>query len=117
MINIKSISALTSLAISSIAISSLIADDELLLDKSLESLLNTNIQTKSQVGTRDTSKDYLQSSSPVDVITLGQIQISGVTKLTDLLNYYISGFTVTRTSLADGIDHIVQYTLRGMKAD
>ena len=101
----------------SLVTSSLMADDASLLDESLENLLNTDIQTKAQVGSRANAKDYLESSAPVDVITLTQIQSSGVTQLTDLLAYYIAGFTAMRTSITDGMDHIVDYTLRGMRAD
>ena len=97
--------------------SSLMANDKVLLDKSLENLLNTDIQTKVQVGSRADAKDYLQSNAPVDVITLRQIQSSGVTQLTDLLDYYIAGFSTARSSISDGMDHIVNYSLRGMKAD
>jgi len=97
--------------------SSLMADDKSLVNKSLQDLLNTDIQTKAQVGSRDIAKDYLQSNAPIDVITLEQIKSSGVTKLSDLLNYYITGFSASRFSLSDGTDHIVQYTFRGMKAD
>lgn len=112
MTNIKA-----KLLLSSLIISSLMADDRLLLDKNLDNLLNTNIEPKAQVGSRDIPKDYLQSNAPVDVITLEQIQSSGVTKLTDLLTYYVAGFTQYRTSLHDDLDHTVSYTLRGMKAD
>lgn len=112
MTNIKA-----KLLLISLVVSSLIADEKLLLDESLESLLDTNIQTKAQIGTRDISKDHLQSNTAIDVITLEQIHSSAVTKLTDLLDYYIAGFSVTRSSLSDGMDHIVEYSLRGMKAD
>ena len=97
--------------------SSLIAEDTSLLDESLENLLNTDIQTKAQVGSRASAKDYLESNAPVDVITLHQIQSSRVTQLTDLLDYYIAGFSTARSSITDGMDHIVNYTLRGMRAD
>ena len=93
------------------------AEDVSLLDESLENLLNTEIQTKAQIGTRSNAKDYLESNAPVDVITLRQIQSSGVTQLTDLLKYYIAGFSTERSSISDGMDHIVNYSLRGMKAD
>lgn len=112
MINIK-----TRLFISSLAVSSLTANGNLLVEKDLESLLDTKIETKAQIGSRDVSKDYLKSNAPVDVITLEQIEASGVTKLTDLLKYYVAGFTATRTSVSDGMDHIVNYSLRGMNAD
>jgi len=103
--------------ITSLLVSSLSANDNALLNESLENLLNTDIQSKAQVGTRGKAKDSLHSNAPVDVITLKQIQNSGVTTLTDLLSYYVADFTSHRTSLADGVDHIVQYTLRGMQAD
>ena len=101
----------------SLLTSSLIASDTTLINKSLEELLNTNIQTKAHVGTRGKAQDYLTSDAPVDVITLAQIESSGVTRVTDLLHYYVAGFTAISPSLTDGTDHIVSYSLRGMGAD
>jgi len=100
----------------SLLTSSLIASDTL-QNKSLEELLNTNIQTKADIGSRGSAKDYLTSNDPVDVITLAQIESSGVTRVTDLLHYYVAGFTAISPSLTDGTDHIVSYSLRGMGAD
>jgi len=105
------------LLIISLLTSSLIASDTTLINKSLEELLNTDIQTKAHLGTRDKARDYLTSYAPVDVITLAQIESSGVTRVTDLLHYYIAGFVVASFSLTDGTDHIVSYSLRGMGAD
>ena len=88
-----------------------------LSEESLEKLLNEKIELKSQIGSRDRAKNYLDSSSPVDIITAQQIHSSGQTRLTDVLKYYIAGFNVTQTSLTDTKDHIVSYTLRGMSPD
>lgn len=117
MIKISPQISVTLFTLSTLVATPLLANDSNLMDKSLEGLLGTNIQTKAQVGSRDISKNYLESSSPVDVITLENIRQSGVTNLTSLLNYFISSFTVSRSSISDGMDHIVQYSLRGMRAD
>jgi len=91
--------------------------EDILSEESLESLLNEKIELKSQIGSRDKAKNYLDSSSPVDVITAQQISSSGQTKLTDVLKYYIAGFNTTQTSITDAKDHIISYTLRGMSSD
>ncbi len=91
------------------------ADD--LDDKSLESLLNETIELKSEIGSREQAKNFLDSKSPVDVITAKQIEESGQTKLTNVLKYFVPGFNTIETSVSDGSDHINGFTLRGMNSD
>lgn len=91
--------------------------NDTLSDNSLEEILNEKIELKSQIGSRDNAKNYLDSSSPIDVITSQQISSSGQTKLTDLLKYFVPGFNTIETSIADASDHIRSFTLRGMSSD
>jgi iron complex outermembrane receptor protein len=95
---------------------SLYATDEL-DDKSLESILNETIELKSAIGSREQKKHFLDSKSPVDVITAKQIEESGQTKLTNVLKYFVPGFNTIETSVSDGTDHINGFTLRGMNSD
>ena len=84
---------------------------------SLEDILNTKTELKSQIGSRDNAKNFLDSNSPVDVITAQQIKNSSQTKLTDVLKYFVAGFNTTESSITDGSDHIRSFTLRGMSSD
>ena len=101
----------------SLLFSNILNADDILNEDSLENLLNEKIELKSQIGSRDRAKNYLDSSSPVDVITASQIESSGQTQLTDVLKYFVSGFNATTSSLTDAKDHIVSFTLRGMSSD
>ena len=84
---------------------------------SLEDILNTKTELKSQIGSRDNAKNFLDSNSPVDVITSQQIKNSSQTKLTDVLKYFVAGFNTTESSITDGSDHIRSFSLRGMSSD
>ncbi len=91
------------------------ADD--LNDISLEDLLNTETELKADVGSRNGSRNLLETPAPVDVITYKQIEKSGLTSLNDVLRYFVSGFNSPETSVADGTDHVRVFTLRGMGSD
>ncbi len=107
----------TFLTLASLLFSHFLYAEGSLSKDSLEDLLNEKIELKSQVGSRDTAKNYLDSSSAVDVITASQIESSGQTQLTDVLKYFIAGFNATTSSITDAKDHIVSFTLRGMSSD
>jgi len=92
------------------------ADDDF-SDSSLEDLLNVETELKADIGSRNGSKNLLQTSAPVDVVTYKQIKESGLTSLNDVLRYFIAGFNSPETSVADGTDHIRVFTLRGMSSD
>ena len=104
------------LLLSAVILTNLNGSDDL-FDESLESILNENVEIKAQLGTRENSKNILDSASAVDVITSEQIENSGQTKLTNLLKYFVAGFNVIETSVADGSDHVNSFTLRGMSSD
>ena len=86
-------------------------------DAGIEDILNMQSELKVDVGSRSGAKNHLDSRSPVDVITFDQIENSGLTKLTDVLAYFVAGFNAPQTSVADGSDHVRVFTLRGMSPD
>ena len=92
------------------------ANDEL-YDENLESILDIKTELKAEVGSRDGARNFLDSRSPVDVVTYEQIQNSGATNLTEALSYLVAGFNAPSTTVTDGSDHVQIYTLRGMNAD
>lgn len=95
---------------------SLCADDHL-FDQSLENMLSMKTELKAEVGSRGNSRNFLNSSSPVDVVTYEQIDKTGLTSLSDVLRYFVPGFNAPETSISDGSDHIRAFTLRGMSPD
>ena len=95
---------------------SLCANDTL-FDKSLESILDVKTELKAEVGSREGARNFLDSRSPVDVVTSEQIEHSGATNLTEALSYLVSGFNAPSTTVTDGSDHVKSFTLRGMSSD
>ncbi|MCK9492264.1 MAG: TonB-dependent receptor [Sulfurimonas sp.] len=87
------------------------------LDDDLQDLLDMRSELKADVGSRSGAKNFLESRSPVDVITHTQIEDSGLTSLTDVMRYFVAGFNAPETSVADGSDHVRAFTLRGMSPD
>jgi iron complex outermembrane receptor protein len=94
----------------------LLASDDMSKD-SLEDIMNMESELKADIGSRSGSRSFLDSNSPIDIITSKQIEKSGLTSLTDVLRYFIAGFNAPETSVADGSDHIRAFTLRGMSPD
>lgn len=90
---------------------------QLSLDDDLDDILNMQSELKADIGSRSGAKNFLESRSPVDVITHTQIEDSGLTSLTDVMRYFVAGFNAPETSVADGSDHIRAFTLRGMSPD
>ena len=90
---------------------------ENIYDKSMEDILSMESELKAEIGSREGARNYLDSNTPVDVITYKQIENSGLTSLTDVLRYFVAGFNAPETSIADGSDHVRAFTLRGMAPD
>ena len=97
-------------------VTSLGANDDI-FDESIEDIFNMESELKADVGSRAGSRNFLDSLSPLDVITYQQIDNSGLTSLTEVLRYFVAGFNAPQTSVADGSDHVRAFTLRGMSPD
>ncbi|WP_345972182.1 TonB-dependent receptor plug domain-containing protein [Sulfurimonas diazotrophicus] len=95
----------------------ILSAEDNLYTKSMESILSTESELKAQVGSRTNAVNYLESNTPIDVITQEQIARSGMTSLPDILRYFVAGFNAPETSIADGSDHVRTITLRGMSPD
>lgn len=96
--------------------SSLMADEDI-FDKSLEDIVNMQSELKAEVGSRNGATNFLYTKAAIDVITFDQIEYSGLTSLTAVLNYFVAGFNAPSPSLNDGSDHVRAFTLRGMSSD
>lgn len=95
---------------------SLVANDDI-LEESLEDIMGMESELKAEVGSRNGSKNFLESRAPIDVITFDQIEHSGLTSLQDVLGYFVAGFNAPKSSVSDGSDHVRAFTLRGMSPD
>jgi len=103
--------------LSTLFVSRLLCDQSDIYEKSLKELLSTKSELKTDIGSRGGAKNYLESNTPIDVITYQQIEHSGLTSLVDVLRYFVAGFNAPETSVADGSDHVRSFTIRGMSPD
>ena len=86
-------------------------------DFALEHLLNMETDAKINIGSRGKAIDSSDAKVPVDVVTATQIDKTGYTELTQVLQRFIPGFNYPRPYLADGSAHVRPFTLRGMSPD
>ncbi len=88
-----------------------------LFEMSMTDLVEMDSLAQVEVGSRGKAIDFLQTKVPVDVITAEQIDRTGHTELSRVLQRFIPGFNFPRPSIKDGSDHIRPFTLRGMAPD
>ena len=108
---------LKSILLSGFLLAITLSSNEDIYQKSMQDILSLESEIKADIGSRDGARNYLDSNTPVDVITYKQIDNSGLTSLTDVLRYFVAGFNAPETSIADGTDHVRAFTLRGMSPD
>ncbi len=83
----------------------------------LDELLAMEVDPEANIGNRGQSIALDKAKVPVDVITAEQINHTGYTELSKVLQRFIPGFNFPRPSITDGTDHIRPFTLRGMAPD
>lgn len=93
-----------------------LANDEL-YDKSLDELLNLEMEERVEIGSREGARDLSDSEVPIDVISSKEIEKSGYKELSKVLQKYIPSFNFPRPSITDGSDHVQPFTLRGLSPD
>lgn len=69
------------------------------------------------VGTRSETRTALQTAAPVDVISIGQLENTGITELNSALAASLPSFNFPSPSITDGTDHVRPATLRGLGPD
>ena len=77
-------------------------------------------QDKSQIivtGTRRTDRTIANSTVPIDVVSSQELQNSGATEISRLLNNIVPSFNFPQPSLTDGTDSLRPATLRGLAPD
>jgi len=68
-------------------------------------------------GTRQPNRTAVDAPAPVDVFTAQQIQQSGRTETSQIIEMLAPSFNFPRPSVTDGTDHIRPATLRGLNSD
>ncbi len=111
----KNLKLLSTFSILVTTILSATSDD--LYNKSLNELLNLELEPNVEVGSRDKSRALNDSAVAIDVITSKEIEKTGYTELTKVLQRFIPSFNYPRVSIRDGSDHQRPFTLRGLNPD
>ena len=68
-------------------------------------------------GTREPNRTAVDAPAPVDVFTAQEIQQSGRTETSQIIELLAPSFNFPRPSVTDGTDHIRPATLRGLNSD
>lgn len=92
-------------------------ESENLFDQSLEDLMAMESELKAEVGSRVGARNFLNSRTPVDVITHQEIAKTGLTSLAQVIRYFVPGFNLPEPAIADGTDHVRVISFRGMSPD
>ena len=92
-------------------------DIEQLYNRELSDLFDMETEAKAEIGSRGGAVNLLEAKVPIDVVTAEQINRTGYTELSKVLQRFIAGFNFPRPSIKDGTDHIRPFTLRGMAPD
>jgi iron complex outermembrane receptor protein len=84
---------------------------------SLETPTN-NLDEIVVVGSRTPNKSKLETTVPIDVVSLAKIRnVTPQTSINDILTYLIPAFNSNRQSASDGTEHIDPASLRGLGPD
>ena len=94
-----------------------LSDSDTYYQQPLDALMQVQTQLKADVGSRAGTRDALEATVPIDVITAEQLLSSGSSDLSRALATLIPGFNAPRPSIADGTDHVTPITLRGLNPD
>ena len=70
------------------------------------------------VGSRNNNRSSLDTPAPIDIIPLEHVtNTTGQIEINQILQYVIPSFNASKQSGADGADHVVPATLRGLGPD
>ncbi len=69
------------------------------------------------IGTRREGRTVIESPVPVDVISTADIEASGLSETTQILQMLIPSYNAPQASITDGSDHVRPATLRGLGPD
>ncbi len=69
------------------------------------------------LGTRRQGRTVVDSPVPVDVLTPAEIEATGFTETTQVLQLLVPSYNAPQASITDGSDHIRPATLRGLGPD
>lgn len=69
------------------------------------------------LGTRRQGRTVIDSPVPVDVLTPAEIEATGLTETTQILQQLVPSYNAPQASITDGSDHVRPATLRGLGPD
>ncbi|MEJ7810717.1 MAG: TonB-dependent receptor [Gemmatimonadaceae bacterium] len=76
-----------------------------------------NLDEIAIVGSRAADRTVVQAPVPIDVLSAAEIQATGLTETSQIIQMLAPSFNFPRPSVTDGTDHIRPATLRGLGPD
>ena len=77
----------------------------------------TSLEAVAITGTRGEARTVISAPVPIDVLSTADIQLTGRTETSQIIQAVAPSFNFPRTSIGDGTDHIRPATLRGLAPD
>jgi iron complex outermembrane receptor protein len=77
----------------------------------------TSLEAVAVLGTRGKERTVISAPVPIDVLSTADIQLTGRTETSQIIQAVAPSFNFPRTSIGDGTDHIRPATLRGLAPD
>jgi iron complex outermembrane receptor protein len=77
----------------------------------------TSLEAVAVLGTRGQERTVISAPVPIDVLSTTDIQLTGRTETSQIIQAVAPSFNFPRTSIGDGTDHIRPATLRGLAPD
>jgi iron complex outermembrane receptor protein len=77
----------------------------------------TSLEAVAITGTRGEERTVISAAVPIDVLSTTDIQLTGRTETSQIIQAVAPSFNFPRTSIGDGTDHIRPATLRGLAPD
>jgi iron complex outermembrane receptor protein len=77
----------------------------------------TSLEAVAITGTRGEERTVISAAVPIDVLSTTDIQLTGRTETSQIIQAVAPSFNFPRTSVGDGTDHIRPATLRGLAPD
>jgi iron complex outermembrane receptor protein len=77
----------------------------------------TSLEAVAVLGTRGQERSVISAPVPIDVLSTADIQLTGRTETSQIIQAVAPSFNFPRTTIGDGTDHIRPATLRGLAPD
>jgi iron complex outermembrane receptor protein len=77
----------------------------------------TSLEAVAVLSTRGQERTVISAPVPIDVLSTADIQLTGRTETSQIIQAVAPSFNFPRTTIGDGTDHIRPATLRGLAPD